>query len=109
VEGAATPPPADGKDAAAETNKPETRLVVVGDSDFVTNSVGRFSGNTDMFLNMVNWLAQQENMIAVRPRNPEDRRINVTAGQDRVIFWFAVFVLPGLVFLAGIQSWWRRR
>ncbi|HEY7498011.1 MAG TPA: Gldg family protein [Vicinamibacterales bacterium] len=109
VEGATPPPPADGGDAATNPNKPETRVVVVGDSDFVSNAVGRFSGNTDMFLNMVNWLSQQENMIAVRPRNPEDRRISVTAGQDRVIFWFAVFVLPGLVFLAGIQSWWRRR
>jgi ABC-type uncharacterized transport system involved in gliding motility auxiliary subunit len=108
VDGSTPTPPAEGQ-AAANANKPETRIVVVGDSDFASNAVGRFSGNTDLFLNMVNWLAQQENMIAVRPRNPEDRRINVTAGQDRVIFWFAVFVLPGLVFLAGVQSWWRRR
>ena len=68
-----------------------------------------FPGNRDMFLNMVNWLAQQENLIAVRPRSPEDRRITLTAGQDRMIFWFTMAILPGLVFLAGIQTWWRRR
>jgi ABC-type uncharacterized transport system involved in gliding motility auxiliary subunit len=108
VDGAAPPKPPEGGDAA-NASKPETRIVVVGDSDFASNAVGAWGGNTDLFLNMVNWLAQQENMIAVRPRNPADRRINVTAGQDRVIFWFVIVVLPGLVFLAGIQAWWRRR
>ena len=93
----------------ANPNKPETRLVVVGDSDFAANSVAGIPGNQDMFLNMVNWLAQQENLISVRPRNPEDRRITMTAGQDRMIFWFTMAILPGLIFLAGIQTWWRRR
>jgi ABC-type uncharacterized transport system involved in gliding motility auxiliary subunit len=107
VEGATPPPPAEGQDA--NPNKPETRLVVVGDSDFAANSVAGIPGNQDMFLNMVNWLAQQENLISVRPRSPEDRRITLTAGQDRVIAWFTMAILPGLVFLAGIQTWWRRR
>jgi ABC-type uncharacterized transport system involved in gliding motility auxiliary subunit len=110
VESATPPPPADGKDAKEPNpNKPETRLVVVGDSDFAANSVAGMGGNRDMFLNMVNWLAQQENLISVRPRDPEDRRITLTAGQDRMIFWFAMVILPGLIFVAGIQTWWRRR
>jgi ABC-type uncharacterized transport system involved in gliding motility auxiliary subunit len=103
----APPPATDGQDANA--NKPETRLVVVGDSDFAANAVAGMGGNRDMFLNMVNWLAQQENLISVRPRNPADRRVTMTAGQDRMIFWFAMVILPGLIFVAGIQAWWRRR
>jgi len=107
VEGAPAPPPAaDGQD---NPNKPESRLVVVGDSDFASNSVAGMAGNRDMFLNMVNWLAQQENLISVRPRSPEDRRITMTAGQDRMISWFTMALLPGLIFLAGIHTWWRRR
>lgn len=104
--GGATPPP-DPADAPAST--PESRLVVVGDSDFASNSVLGTGGNRDMFLNIVNWLAQQENMIAVRPRDPEDRRITVTSGQDTMIFYFAIVILPGLLFLSGLQAWWRRR
>jgi ABC-type uncharacterized transport system involved in gliding motility auxiliary subunit len=84
-------------------------LVVVGDSDFAANSVAGLGGNRDMFLNMVNWLAQQENLIAVRPRDPEDRRISLTSGQDKMITWFTMVILPGLIFLAGVQAWWRRR
>jgi ABC-type uncharacterized transport system involved in gliding motility auxiliary subunit len=102
-------PPAPDDSGQDPPSKPETRLVVVGDSDFAANAYLRMGGNQDMFLNIVNWLAQQENLIAVRPRDPEDRRITVTAGQDRMIFWFAVFVMPGLILLAGVQAWWRRR
>ena len=72
VAGASAPPPAEGQEP--DPNKPETRLVVVGDSDFAANSVAGIGGNRDMFLNIVNWLAQQDNLISVRPRNPEDRR-----------------------------------
>ena len=49
-------------------------MVVIGDSDFAANSVLGVQGNRDLFLNTVNWLAQQENLIAIRPREPEDRR-----------------------------------
>jgi ABC-type uncharacterized transport system involved in gliding motility auxiliary subunit len=107
VEGAAAPPPTEGQDA--NPNKPETRLVVVGDSDFAANSVAGTAGNSDMFLNIVNWLAQQDDLISVRPRSPEDRRVTMTAFQDRAILWFTMAILPGLIFLAGVQTWWRRR
>ena len=102
------PPPAD-QPADAGQNKPETRIVVVGDSDFAANNSVGVIGNRDMFLNMVNWVAQQENLIAVRPRDPEDRRITMTDTQGRAIFWFTVLIIPGLIILAGVQTWWRRR
>jgi ABC-type uncharacterized transport system involved in gliding motility auxiliary subunit len=97
-------PPAAGESTEETPNKPETRIVVVGDSDFAANAVLNMGGNRDMFLNIVNWLAQQEDLIAVRARDPEDRRITVTAGQDRMIFWFAVLLMPGLILLAGVQA-----
>jgi ABC-type uncharacterized transport system involved in gliding motility auxiliary subunit len=106
----ATPPPPPAPGAETPPNKPETRLVAVGDSDFAANAFLNTGGNRDMFLNTVNWLAQQENLIAVRPRDPEDRRITVgTPQQQRLIFWFSVLIMPGLILLAGVHTWWRRR
>ena len=106
----AAPPPAPAPGADAPATKPETRLVAVGDSDFAANAFLNTGGNRDMFLNIVNWLAQQENLIAVRPRDPEDRRITVgTPQQQRLIFWFSVLIMPGLILLAGVHAWWRRR
>lgn len=102
-------PPADGAKPEDAADKPETRVVVIGDSDFASNAVLNMGGNRDLFLNMANWLVQQENMIAVRPRDPEDRRITLSAGQDTMIFWFVVVIMPGLILLAGVHAWWRRR
>jgi ABC-type uncharacterized transport system involved in gliding motility auxiliary subunit len=95
--------------AGEEPRKPESRVVVIGDSDFPTNSVLGVQGNKDFFLNTVNWLAQQENLIAIRPREPEDRRLTLTADAQSRIFMLSVFLLPGLVFAAGIYSWYGRR
>jgi ABC-type uncharacterized transport system involved in gliding motility auxiliary subunit len=95
--------------AAAEPPKPESRLVVIGDSDFATNGILGVQGNRDFFLNAVNWLAQQENLIAVRPREPEDRRLTLTADDQSRIFLLSVLILPGLVFAAGIYNWYGRR
>jgi ABC-type uncharacterized transport system involved in gliding motility auxiliary subunit len=102
-----TPAPAEG--APESASKPETRIAVFGDSDFASNGWLGIPGNRDLFLNTVNWLAQQENLIAIRPRDPEDRRITLTADQERRIFWITVLIIPGLILAAGVQTWWRRR
>jgi ABC-type uncharacterized transport system involved in gliding motility auxiliary subunit len=88
---------------------PETRLVVIGDSDFATNGVVGIQGNRDMFLNTVNWLAQQEDLISIRAREPEDRRLTLTADQQRRVFWLSLFLVPGFVLGTGVYTWWRRR
>jgi ABC-type uncharacterized transport system involved in gliding motility auxiliary subunit len=107
---AAPPPPPKDPKKDGETPKPaETRIVAFGDSDFASNGALGVSGNRDLFLNTVNWLAQQENLISIRPRDPEDRRITLTADQERRIFYLTVLIVPGLVLLAGVQTWWRRR
>jgi ABC-type uncharacterized transport system involved in gliding motility auxiliary subunit len=63
------PKPAEGADGEPPPT-PETRLAAFGDSDFATNGWLEIPGNRDLFLNTVNWLAQQENLIAIRPRDP---------------------------------------
>jgi len=102
------PAPADGA-KPDESSNPETRLVVFGDSDFASNSGLGVPGNRDLFMNSVNWLAQQENLISIRPRDPEDRRVTLTARAQTVVFWVALFIIPGSLLLAGVQTWWRRR
>ena len=98
---AAVPPPTDGP-------KPESRLVVFGDSDFATNRWVRQLGNGDVFLNSVNWLAQQEDLIAIRPRDPEDRRIEMTLGaQWAVLIFFCA--IPLLLFGNAVRVYWKRR
>jgi ABC-type uncharacterized transport system involved in gliding motility auxiliary subunit len=105
------PPPAGNSTPGSPDSerKPETRVVAVGDSDFASNMAIGISGNRDFFMNAMNWLSQQENLIAVRPRQPEDRRLTMTADQQNRIMILVLLIIPGLVFATGVYTWWRRR
>ena len=85
------------------------RFVVVGTSGWISNAVLSFNGNRDLFMNMVNWLSSDEDLIAIRPKDPEDRRLNMNASQVSLMFWTSVAGIPALMLLAGISVWWRRR
>jgi ABC-type uncharacterized transport system involved in gliding motility auxiliary subunit len=112
---ASAAPPAPAPAPAAETPpdpeapKPETRVAVVGDSDFAANAGLGIQGNRDLFMNTIGWLSQQENLIAIRPKNPEDRRITLTETQQRNIIWLSLLVIPASIFGTGVYSWARRR
>jgi len=97
--------------AAAGTYKGEKegRYVVVGCSDWIANYVLRFAGNRDLFLNMMNWLSNDEDLISIRPKDPEDRRIQLTRSQMMMVRTVSQFLLPLAVILGGIFVWWRRR
>ena len=110
VSSASEPPAANpSTPATGETLKPETRLVVLGDSDFPSNAYAGVPGNMNFFANAISWLAQQENLIAIRPTEAQDRRVTMTVRQQTGVFWASIVVMPALVFLAGIYTWWRRR
>jgi ABC-type uncharacterized transport system involved in gliding motility auxiliary subunit len=86
-----------------------TRLVVCGDSDFAANVNVTLGGNLDLFLNSVNWLAEEEELISIRPTPPADRRLILSPGQARFLQYSSVIFLPAAVLLVGAVIWWRRR
>ena len=85
------------------------RFVVVGSSSWVANSYLRLAGNRDLFLNMMNWLSADEDLISIRPKEPEDRRLTMTANQMRLAFYSSVLVIPLLILASGLSVWWKRR
>jgi ABC-type uncharacterized transport system involved in gliding motility auxiliary subunit len=101
------PAPKPGDDPNAP--KPETRVVIMGDSDFATNGVLGVQGNRDLFMNIVGWLSQQENLISIRPKEPDDRRITMTSTVQTDVTILSLLVIPGMVFASGFYAWWRRR
>lgn len=105
----APPPPAEGAAPADNKPTPQSRVVVIGDSDFASNGILGVQGNRDFFQNTVNWLAQQEGLIAIRPREPEDRRITMTAEAQNMVFWLSIFGIPGFIFALGLLNWRGRR
>jgi len=85
------------------------RFVAVGSSSWVANEIKSSSGNRDLFLNMMNWLSADEDLISIRPKEPEDRRLTMTANQMRLAFYSSVLAIPLLILASGLSVWWKRR
>ena len=85
------------------------RFLVVGSSAWIANSFINFNGNKDLALNSMNWLSSDEDLISIRPKQQEDRRITMTRAQLNMVRLASQFLLPGFVLFVGISVWWRRR
>lgn len=90
------------------TNSLETRLVVFGDSDFVNNSYEYMSGNSDLFLNSVNWLLKREGAITIRPKTSEIQQFQLGSAAKRFLTILA-FALAVCYFVPGLLYVLRRR
>ncbi|HXJ80546.1 MAG TPA: hypothetical protein VMS64_17945, partial [Candidatus Methylomirabilis sp.] len=66
-------------------------------------------GNRDFFLNVVSWLAEQEDMISIRPKDARQNPIMLTSAQSNLVLWLPLAVLPGAVLFCGIMVVVRRR
>ena len=87
------------------------RFVVVGSSSWLQNNLlgGRNFANRDLFLNMMNWLSSDEDLISIRPKEPENRPIMMTARQMSLLLYTSLLALPLIILAAGLSVWWRRR
>jgi ABC-type uncharacterized transport system involved in gliding motility auxiliary subunit len=85
------------------------RFVVIGSSAWMANSFINFNGNRDLALNAMNWLSSDEDLISIRPKEREDRRITMTRVQMNWVRVTSQFLFPLAVVIAGVTVWWRRR
>lgn len=95
-----TPPPARNTGAGGGTRY--ARIVIFGDSDFASNAYLGLSGNRDLILNTIGWLAEEEDLIAVRAKNPVSQPVVLNMRQGRTVFWLPVIGLPAIVGLIGV-------
>lgn len=108
-EGQDTKGPVSIATAAEKTASTPTRVVTIGDSDFVANAQLGNVGNRDFVLGSLHWLVAQEQLIGIGPKSLESIKLNLTAAQLRGVFWFSFALLPFLCALAGVGMWWIRR
>jgi ABC-type uncharacterized transport system involved in gliding motility auxiliary subunit len=96
--------------AAGENTTTGGRVVVYGNSLFATDDAFDAYGNGNIFVNSVDWAAEQENLINITPNTPKARTfIPPTQWQWYGILCGTVFILPGIAILSGIYTWWARR
>jgi ABC-type uncharacterized transport system involved in gliding motility auxiliary subunit len=102
-------PDAAGKGGKAPKFTAKSRVAIIGDSDFATNSFYHIMGNGKLFLNTVNYLTSQENFIGIEARTYDLPRVNLTNRQMKGTFFLSIVLIPALMALVGVAVWWRQR
>ena len=97
-------PSGEQRDASADL-----RLVVVGDSDFASNSQMQQVPNATFLATGLNWLVDRETLVGIPPKQPEQVHLSLTRSELSRIFWLVLVVLPGLALVSGVVVYFRRR
>ena len=97
--------------SATLQGSPSGRIIVVGTSQWAENRAmgSRTLGNRDLFMNMINWLSADEDLISIRPKSTEDRPLTLTAQKLNLVFWLSVVIFPLGIVGFGLATWWKRR
>ena len=96
-------------DAGEQSLKKWGKIVVMGDSDLVSNTHLKLAGNRDFFLNTINWLAEENVLISVRRKEPGLSPLMLTQTQGRFVFWLCLVIVPSLVLAVGVGVAAKRR
>jgi ABC-type uncharacterized transport system involved in gliding motility auxiliary subunit len=94
---------------AAVATRDKARLVVFGTSTLAANQFINVQANRDLFLNAVSWLAEEEDQIAIRPRDTRQTPVFLNAQQENGVRLLTLLVMPGLAAVAGVVAVIRRR
>lgn len=88
-----------------------TRMIIIGDSDFVSNGTidGAMGGNIDLFMSAMNWLVERESIMGISPREPGRLELKMTEDERRVAFVTIVLGIPSIAAFMGLIVWLRRR
>jgi hypothetical protein len=93
----------------AAVSEGKGKVLLIGDSDFATNTQIQNLGNETFFSNSIHYLAQREKLIAIAPKPVEHVSLTLNGGQMRTIFIVVVLLMPALAAAAGIFVWKLRR
>ena len=86
----------------------KSRVVLIGDSDFANNVFWGVIGNSDFFLNAIAFLAEDESMITIRPREALRDQIFLSERDGRLVVLICIILLPALSLGTGVAVIARR-
>jgi ABC-type uncharacterized transport system involved in gliding motility auxiliary subunit len=97
------------KDSGDGENNAEQRVIVIGDSDFLSNAYLGNGGNVELGLNLFNWLNHDDQFITVTARTASDVNLELGKTAQIIIGFGFLFGMPLLLLGSGVVIWWRRR
>jgi hypothetical protein len=84
-------------------------MVLIGDTDFASNNYFGSANNSDLFVNSVNFLAQDFELISIRTKTDSNRQLFLTKNERDFVRWSGWLLMPSLISIFGFWTWWRRR
>lgn len=93
-----------------EWGGPKTRLAVVGTSRVLDSGLPISQTNFSLFLNLLDYLAQDESLIAIRSKGNTYRPLrDLSAGKRMAVKYTDMLAMPLLVTAGGVIRWRRRK
>jgi len=86
-----------------------TRLVIIGDSTFISNGALLAGYSPDFFINSLNWLLERKDTPTFAPKIPSKIRLNVDRKRLQSAYIATIVIMPALVALMGLVVSLRRR
>ena len=95
--------------AAAVTTSPETRIIVVGDGDFMKDEMLGNKGNLTFFANIIDYLADDAGLITIRSKNVATPPLDqISDGTKRTLKYTNLIGPPLLIIAYGLFRWRKR-
>lgn len=101
--------PEQGENSSSSPAPNKGFITVFGDSDFASNTYFGLSGNGDLFLNTVHYLAEEQTLISIDRRTKEGEPLVLTMNQMRLAFLVSMVLMPVLVIVAAVYVYMVRR
>lgn len=102
-------PPADEAAGPANDKPKQQRVVIVGDSDFLSNSALEQVGNRTLGLNAVQWLASRDAQIDIDVPKAPDADLFLPNWALATIAGLFTLALPLVLLVVGVGRWALRR
>jgi hypothetical protein len=99
-----------GKIQGVNAEDGSTRIVVVGESLFLSNMLIGHMANSDFANQIVNWLVNRDALLnEIGPSPLSEYQILLTEPQMKQVRWLFLAAIPGVAVVLGFFVWLRRR
>jgi gliding-associated putative ABC transporter substrate-binding component GldG len=95
--------------APVQTSSPESRIIVVGDGDFMKDEFLGSRGNLTFFANIIDYLADDAGLITIRSKNVATPPLDqVSDGSKKMLKYSNLLAPPLIIIVYGLLRWRRR-
>ena len=87
-----------------------SRMVITGDADWISETATRFNSNVLLGLNIIDWLAQEDNLASVRSKVVSERNLVFSSDRHRNIVQYSnIGGVPLAFIILGLARFMQRR